>query len=277
MSSVLHISDTHFGTERREAIEALVELAQACRPTLVVLSGDVTQRARDAQFRIARDFVDRLQRPLLAIPGNHDIPLFNLLARWRTPFTGYRRWFGDELEPIWHNEDLLAIGVNTVRPRRHKDGQIDPAQIDRVAGCLRRATPRQLRIVVTHQPVHVIEASDEGNRLIGADAAIAHWAAAGVDLILGGHIHLPYVRPLREHHPILARDVWVVQAGTAVSRRIRGNTRNSVYLIHSEGGHRCGVEQWDHPGGKASFRQVASTSILLDRSGVQRASSAMPA
>ncbi|MEO7917797.1 MAG: metallophosphoesterase, partial [Dokdonella sp.] len=221
MSTVLQISDTHFGTERADAVDAVVRLAHEVAPDLVILSGDITQRARRHEFAAARAFADRLPVPLLAIPGNHDIPLFNLIARIGYPFAGYQRCFGDELEPVFSNDDLLVIGVNTARPERHEDGEVDPNQIRHVSKRLRRATRKQLRIVVTHQPVQVTLAEDEENLLIGHAAAVHEWSRAGVDLMLGGHIHLPYVRPLRERHPTLQRDAWVVQAGTAVSSRVR--------------------------------------------------------
>ena len=265
MSTLLHMSDPHFGTERPAAVEALLRLAEQQQPDLVVLSGDITQRARRRQFAAARRFVEQLDRPLLAIPGNHDIPLFNLLVRWLAPFSGYRRCFGDDLEPIVDRDDLLVIGVNTARPERHEDGEVDTRQVDRVAIRLAKATPGQLRIVVTHQPIHVTEGADRKNLLIGGEHAARRWATAGADLILGGHIHLPFVRPLRERYADLDRDVWVVQAGTALSERVREGGNNSVFLIRHDASTRCQVEQWDHRLGAACFERVATTPLLLDR------------
>src|SRR5690606_26580013 len=108
MTCVLHISDTHFGTEFPDVVEALVALARDQAPELVVLGGDITQRARRGQFEAAGRFVARLPAPVLAVPGNHDIPLFNLLARWRAPYGGYRRIFGHDLEPVYESPGLLA-------------------------------------------------------------------------------------------------------------------------------------------------------------------------
>jgi 3',5'-cyclic AMP phosphodiesterase CpdA len=162
MTTVLQISDSHFGTERGQVVQALRRLADQQVPDLVVLSGDITQRARHSQFEAACRFIDLLKpAAVLAIPGNHDIPLFNLAARVFAPYANYARAFGQNLEPVFEREDVLVIGVNTTRPRRHKDGEVSSAQIDRVAERLRRATPAQLRIVVVHQPVLAIRASDE--------------------------------------------------------------------------------------------------------------------
>lgn len=97
MSVLLQISDTHFGTEQPQVVEALVALAAQQRPVMVVLSGDITQRARPAQFRAAKVFVDRLGAPVLAIPGNHDIALFDLWARLTRPYACYAKVFGADL------------------------------------------------------------------------------------------------------------------------------------------------------------------------------------
>ena len=270
MTTLLQISDPHFGTERAPAVQALLQLAREQAPDVVVLSGDITQRARRSQFDAARAFIDELQPPaLVAIPGNHDIPLFNVSARIFTPYANYARTFGEDLEPVFEAPHLLVIGVNTTRPRRHKDGELSLAQIDRVARRLQRAAPAQVRIVVVHQPVLAIRASDENNLLHGHRRAVPAWAAAGADIIMGGHIHLPYVRSLRTTFTSLARDIWTVQAGTAVSSRLREGTANSVNLIRCAGTRSpraCTVEQWDHVATSGQFERQASLSLTFDAS-----------
>lgn len=268
MSTLLQVSDTHFGCERARAVEALVALAAGLRPDLVVLSGDITQRARRRQFDAARRFAGRLGAPLVAIPGNHDIPLFDVLSRALRPYAEYARAFGADLEPVHENADLLAVCVNTTRAYRHRHGEVCAAQVERVAARLRACPPGKLRIVVTHQPLHVPRARDESNLLRGhADAARA-WAAAGADLALAGHIHLPFVRPVRERVPDLARSLWAVNAGTAVSHRVRGGggERNSVNVVRYVAGEpACRVERHEHDGESAGFRLAETVSIALER------------
>lgn len=263
---LLHLSDPHFGTERPRVVEALVRFARVQQPQVVVLSGDVTQRARRAQFRAARAFVDRLGAPhVLTIPGNHDIPLFQLLARAMSPYAAFEREFGG-LEPVLDTPGLLVIGVKTTRRWRHKNGVVSPAQIDAVAQRLRTAGAAQLRIVVVHQPFEVLRVEDEHDRLRGHAAAARRWAEAGVDLVLGGHIHLPYVLPLHERLPGLARRLWVVQAGTAVSRRVRDGIPNSVNLLRWDAplpGARCVVERWDYHDASDGFARVLATPLDL--------------
>lgn len=267
MSRLLHISDTHFGTEQPQVVEALLALAALQRPDRVVLSGDITQRACRAQFRAAAGFVRRLERPLLALPGNHDVPLLNLPARLFRPYAGYRRCFGRELEPEHETDDLLVIGVNTTRRYRHKDGAVSARQIERVCRRLARAARAQLRIVVTHQPLLVTQPRDEHNLLHGHSEALRAWTEAGVDLMLGGHIHLPYVRPASERCPGLSRRAWVVQAGTAVSRRVRQEAPNSVNLIlhDSAAPERCEVQRWDFDAASGAFVQREAHRLQLSR------------
>lgn len=270
MSLIVQISDTHFGTERPAVVAALHELIVSLNPDLVVLSGDVTQRARRDQFDAARRFIDAYARPTLVIPGNHDVPLMNLFARAVNPFGAFRRVFGKNLEPEFVDAAAMIIGVNTVRAKRHKDGEVSDAQIDRVAQRLRDADDAQLRVVVTHQPVHVIREKDKKNLLINHERAIAVWAEAGADLVLGGHIHLPYVRPLNTETRALKSELWSVQAGTALSTRIRDGISNSFNVIHhdpSTDRSVCIVEQWDYNEANGRFDPGGRTSVPLQRYG----------
>jgi 3',5'-cyclic AMP phosphodiesterase CpdA len=266
-STLIQISDPHFGTEQLPVVAALLAFVKRVQPLAAVLSGDITQRARRAQFAAARRFVDQLGVPhCLVIPGNHDIPLFNFVARVFFPYAGFERVFGSVLEPQLECEAFLLICLNTTRPSRHKDGEISAEQIERVARQLRGANGGQLRIVVTHQPVHVLRESELHNRVHGYRQAVKAWADAGADIIMGGHIHLPYVAPLGEHFPELSRRCWAVQAGTSVSHRVRANHPNSVNLIHFSGGSgQCSVERWDYDATSTSFQRVDTRELLLER------------
>ena len=261
MRVVLQISDTHFGTEVAPVVEAVVALAARERPDLVVVSGDITQRARPAQFSAARAFVERLGAPFVAIPGNHDIPLIDLWTRFTRPYARHRAAFGDDLEPVHESDELLVVCVNTTRARRHKHGEVSPAQVERVAARLARARAAQLRIVVVHQPIAVTRDDDRVNRLRGHALALPRWAAAGADVVLGGHIHLPYVIAFDS-----PRAIAVVQAGTAVSRRVRPGAPNSVNLLRWEpAAASCSVEQWDFDGATRAFARARTTPLHVAR------------
>jgi 3',5'-cyclic AMP phosphodiesterase CpdA len=269
MTLLLQISDPHFGTERPAVVAALLRLIDALPPDLVVLSGDITQRARKAQFSAARAFLDTLgATPALVVPGNHDIPLFDPLARLFRPYANHQRAFGVDLEPSFESADLLVLGVNTTRPYRHKDGEVSMQQIRQVAARLETADAAQLRVVVTHQPVAVTRSQDEKNLLRGRERAVTRWARAGADLILGGHVHLPYVLPLHDTFAGLPRRMWAVQAGTALSSRTRGTIDNSVNLIRYGAGpggpRRTTVERWDYAEPDGEFRMIARHELALD-------------
>ncbi|SAK99449.1 metallophosphoesterase family protein [Caballeronia ptereochthonis] len=269
MTLLLQISDTHFGTERPRVVAALLRLIDALAPDLVVLSGDITQRARKRQFAAARAFLDALgATPTLVVPGNHDIPLFDPLARLFYPYANHQRAFGADLEPSFESPELLVLGVNTTRPYRHTDGEVSMRQIRRVASRLEAASAAQLRVVVTHQPVAVTRAQDEKNLLRGRERAVQRWARAGADLILGGHIHLPYVLPLHDTFAGLPRRMWAVQAGTALSRRTRGSIDNSVNLIRHDAGaggaRQASVERWDYSEIEEAFEMIARHDLSLD-------------
>ena len=293
MSAVLHISDTHFGTQRPQVVEALLAFAQQQQPNAVVLSGDITQRALPAEFRAAKAFTDKLGAPVLAIPGNHDIPLFDLWARLTQPYARYAAAFGNDLEPVMSLPNLLLIGVNTTRAWRHKNGDVSAAQIDRVSQRLAQSNPEQLRMVVVHQPAAVTQPGDRVNLLRGHLQATRAWAAAGADLVMGGHIHLPFTLALQG----LARQMWVVQAGTAVSTRTRPDVPNSVNLLRWRNVPRalaeataerspgqtnpqtnaqleaqplCVIERWDFSSADQAFVRAQVTCVQPERNSTRR-------
>jgi len=270
MSVLLHISDTHFGTEDAAVVEALRKLAHELKPDALVFSGDVTQRARPSQFAAARQFCDSLGVPkMISLPGNHDIPLFNVLARVAAPWHNYKQAFGDDLEPVLELPDAIVIGVNTTRPERHKDGEVSPQQIERVTQMLARSNDAaKLRVVVTHQPACVMRREDEKDRLHGGHDAVRAWSDAGADLVLGGHIHLPYSGDVCSLVDGASRTMYCVQAGTAVSTRVRHNTPNSVNVIRwrspaANGPRMCGLERWDYDVVDARFELTHPYDLRL--------------
>lgn len=263
MTRILHLSDLHFGTESAEVMQALLQLGRELHPTLYLLSGDITQRARRSQFAAARAFARQLPAPLLAVPGNHDLPLFNLAARLLNPYGNYRQAFGEQLEPQLETPELLVVGVNTTRPARHKDGEVSAAQIERVAQRLRQASTAQLRVVMLHHPVRAVEESDVSNLLIGREQAVPAWVDAGMDLLLAGHIHLPYQVPLQGNSS--ERRAWAIQAGTGISQRIRGAVPNSINLIDYRPGEQrqCRVARWDYAQAQRRFIEVEAADLRL--------------
>jgi 3',5'-cyclic AMP phosphodiesterase CpdA len=275
MTTIVQLSDPHFGAERPAVVEALIDWVRAQAPDLLVVSGDVTQRARRVQFEAARAFIGRLGvARMLVIPGNHDVPLFDPVARLLQPYANFRRAFGDELEPCHESDRLLVLTLRTTRRWRHVDGEVSASQVERAARRLEGASDAQLRIVVVHQPVAVPRPGDAHNLLHGRERALRRWAAAGADLVMGGHIHLPCVLPVHDELAGLARPVWAVQAGTATSHRVRRGAPNSVNLVRwpAQGaGRRCEVERWDCTDATRGFERVAVTALELAQGTPHRA------
>src|SRR6185503_563266 len=153
MGTIVHFSDLHFGRVDTRLVEPLIETVDAVAPDLVAVSGDLTQRARRSQFHQARMFLDRLSFPVLVVPGNHDVPLFNLAARLFDPYGGYRRYIQPELEPVFENDEIVAVGLNSARSVPfHGGGRLNHSQVTRAAARLQSAAEHAVRIVVTHHP-----------------------------------------------------------------------------------------------------------------------------
>ena len=262
-SALMQISDPHFGTERPAAVDALVRLVARRQPALVVLSGDITQRATAAQFAAARAFVKRLApTPVLAVPGNHDIPLFALWARLLWPYGRFEAALGTAHGGEFTAAQWHVVAINTTRPWRHKHGEVSALQVAETAARLRAAAAGAVKVVVTHQPVAVPRDSERVNLLRGAAEAVQAWHAAGADLVLGGHIHLPCVMPLRP----APRPLWAVQAGTALSTRVRHASLNSVTELlarPARGGRSCAVRFWEWAEGERDFRPRADVVLPL--------------
>jgi 3',5'-cyclic AMP phosphodiesterase CpdA len=273
MSVLLQISDPHFGSEKPAAVEALVRLVERLEPELVMLSGDITQRARQKQFEAAAAFMRRLKVPnRLVIPGNHDIPLFDPVTRFLSPYGRYQKAFGSELEPSYDARGCLVLGVNSTRRQRATDGEISEEQRERVARALRAAAPTQLRVVVLHHPVAVPREAEVHNLAHGSADAVRAWSEAGADVILAGHIHLPFVLPLHELAQDLKNPIWAVNAGTAVSTRTRRDASNSVNVLRTSLAEPrvCTVEQWTFGRAGSDFernaevRLTSAPSAILD-------------
>ncbi|ETF02266.1 DNA repair exonuclease [Advenella kashmirensis W13003] len=231
MHRIIQLSDLHFGTVNAHVLNALVHTLRQLSPSLCIVSGDITQRARRSEFLAANAWLKTLPAPVLCIPGNHDIPLFALWTRFLHPYGRYRRYLHKEVEPLLETDRAIVIGVNTTTPFRHKRGIVSDAQIRRVEQLALDNAAGKGVIVVAHHPFHVLDEADEDQLVENHEAAIRAWSAAGVDLILGGHIHVPYVYPLTRRYPDLPNPTLVVQGGTTTSYRVRRHIPNSLNVL----------------------------------------------
>ena len=222
MRTLLHLSDLHFGRIDPATLAPLLAAAKEIRPDLVIVSGDLTQRARRGQFREAREFLAALPKPQIIVPGNHDVPLYNVAARFLNPFAAYRLYIQDDLEPVLVDEEMIVAGLNSARTIPFGGGgRLNTRQVTRAAGLFRAAAPQAVKIVVTHHPFD-LPAGHREQHLIGrAGMAMEQLAAVGADLFLAGHLHVSHVGRTAERYRIAGHSALVVQAGT-ISTRARG-------------------------------------------------------
>src|ERR1051325_5294938 len=145
--TLAHLSDLHFGRVEPAVLEALRRRLRALAPDVVAVSGDLTQRARARQFREARAFLDSLPRPQVVVPGNHDVPLYNVFARFVAPLAGYRRVIGEDVEPGFVDDEIAVLGINTARSFVLKGGRVSESQLARLREALGRLEGARTRIV----------------------------------------------------------------------------------------------------------------------------------
>ena len=224
---IAHISDIHFGREEPAVIEGLLTSLQRLNPDLVVISGDLTQRATDEEYRKGADFLQRLAWPHIIIPGNHDLSATHLIERFTSPWDKWQQYIQPETEPVLHAKGYSLIGVNTARAAGWyfdwSRGQINQTQVKRVQDTLQVVPAQNLRIVIAHHPFWLPEQAEYRDVVSGRDKAIAGFKQANVDMILSGHIHMAYTHILQ--------GIIVSHAGTTFSNRLLEGHPNSFNVI----------------------------------------------
>lgn len=232
MTRLLHLSDLHFGRTRPELVQPLIEAAAALAPDATLVSGDLTQRAREWQFEEAAHFLDALPQPLLVVPGNHDIPLDRPFQRFLRPFANYRAAVTPDLEPMFDLPGVRVIGINTAWPFSWEHGRARRRSLALAETRLQDARDARLRVVVMHHPL-VHPPGEDKDPMDRADEAARRLAQAGADLVLAGHLHAwgAAVEELREGR----RRMLLVQAGTGISSRVRAH-ENDFNVIDLQDG-----------------------------------------
>ena len=224
MARLVHLSDLHFGAHDERLVKAVERQVDELKPDLVVVSGDFTQRARTEQFAEACEFLERLRdggHEVLGVPGNHDVPLYDVLRRFLSPLARYRRFIDDTLCPTVELPGVVVVGINTARSLTFKEGRVNEEQVEFIRDTFARTPEDSMRVLVTHHPMFAMKVGEEVQRAIGRqELALDAIEEAGVDMLLAGHMHHASTQDASDL-VTRAGGALVVQAGTATSTRVR--------------------------------------------------------
>ncbi|MBC7438215.1 MAG: metallophosphoesterase [Bdellovibrionales bacterium] len=261
MKTLVHLSDLHFGRVDHALVEPLVEHIITLAPDVVVVSGDLTQRARSEEFRQARAFLARLPGPQVVVPGNHDVPLYNIIDRFLRPLDKFRRFITHDLSPSLIDDELAVLGVNTARSLVMKNGRINDEQLAALRGVMQALPADVVRVVVTHHPFDVAANVHDRNLIGRADQAMKLFAEHSVDVLLAGHLHTSHSANTGLRYALGGYEALVVSAGTATSTRGRGEA-NSFNVLRLDK-QRVEVDrmEWTAP----ASRFVTASSEVFER------------
>ncbi|MGY4514476.1 metallophosphoesterase family protein [Lysobacter sp. HA18] len=255
MRTVVQISDLHFGRVDPALLEPLRRAIVDIKPDVLVVSGDLTQRARNAQFEEARDYLATLPGPQIVVPGNHDIPYYDVARRFLSPLTRFHRYITDVEMPTFVDDEIAVVGVNTARSLTFKGGRINVDQVREIEQRFHGLPENVTRIVVTHHPFDVPAGGDEEDVLGRAPMAMSEFAKAEVDVFMSGHLHHSNVGTTAHRYRIAGFQALVVQAGTATSTRERdeANAFNVLRIGETE----LAVQTWRWTADARAFVQQA--------------------
>ena len=244
MRVIVHLSDLHFGKIDPRLLEPLRRQVFELKPDLVVVSGDLTQRAKPDQFREARAYLDTLPKPQIVVPGNHDVPLYNVVQRFLMPLRKYRKFISTELEPAYIDEEIAVVGVNTARSLVFKGGRINEDQVKMVKAKLCDVPDHVTKIIVTHHPFDMPDHWEDQHQVVGRAAmAMKELAACGADVYVSGHMHKAHSGEPSTPFDLGGFNGLMVAAGTATSTRGRGE-QNSFNTLRCDG-DRIVVEHYE--------------------------------
>lgn len=260
MRRIAHISDLHFGRHEERTVAALEDSLRREQPAVIAVSGDLTQRARPREFARARAFIDGLSAPVVVVPGNHDVPLYDVWRRFTAPLERFRHYIGPELTPQFVDRELVIVGINTARSLTFKGGRISRAQIAVIGQRFGTYGAGHFKVLVSHHPfIPHPRRGDLG--VVGRSAlALATLEEVGVQVLLTGHLHLGFTGDVTAHYPGIRRSMVVVHAGTAVSTRRRGEPNAYNLLTVDLPRLRCEARVFDG----RSFADVEVTDYVLE-------------
>jgi len=267
MRTVAHISDLHFGRTDAVLVRRLKAQLNELKPDLTIISGDLTQRARISEFTDARAFLDSIPKPQIAVPGNHDIELYNLYGRFIERLQRYQKYICLDVEPYYSDPELTVVSVNTARSLTFKGGRVSSGQVERLKQALLDAPSASVKILVGHHPLDLPAGFD--HPLAGqARVALKALANSGLDMILSGHLHVPQLTAPAERLRVGGHTAILVQAGSAVSTRHRGE--GNSYNVIEASPERIVIHQRAWSVNTEDFTEVRTVEYRRSAGGWQR-------
>lgn len=269
MRTFVHLSDLHFGRTDARLTYALLEELHCLKPDMVIVSGDLTQTAARHEFREAMRFLKSVPGAPFVVPGNHDLPGWNVVSRFMRRFARYRRYIGPDMNPVYTDENLALVGLNTARTVVYhwnwSHGRVSRRQMAAVGRSFRSASESALRAVIMHHPI-VPPSHKPGQKLVGrARLAAQSFSEAGTDIVLTGHLHQVTVADLRKTYPEIGRAIQSFQAGTTLSNRLRGEPNN--FRMFHWSAPRLRTDQFEWTGRR--FEQTAARHYVRGPAGLE--------
>lgn len=244
---ILHLSDLHFGRVESTILDPLVDFVKQKKCDVIVISGDLTQRATREQFRQAKEFLGRLEVKQVVVPGNHDIPLYKIWVRLFRPFRNFLNLISKDLEPVFVDDEVAIVGLNTVS-FWSPEGIFSADRLEALAKKFRTLPQESIKILVSH---HAIPSDEMASRDLNFDLALA------------GH----------EHEAKFVLGSWTnkhshifVQAGTATSTRVRHGQPNSFNLIEIDGPN-LKIGSWEWAASESTFNEKRSGRFVKGQGG----------
>ncbi len=240
MTTVVHISDLHFDRVVPGCDDALVDILAELEPTVVVVSGDFTMAGRPSEFEAAGAFLDRIDAPIVACPGNHDVPAYNLWQRFVSPLGRYSRVVGSRAAESFRTDDTAVLALNSARSwhfsSNWSNGRLNRAQIRRAEAFFRDHADAPTKLLVTHHPLCIPPEVLGFRRAGGADRALAMCGRAGVHAVLTGHLHRQFATVAPRHTPPGEKPLRLLNAGTTLSDRHRLDEPNGFLVLRCRSG-----------------------------------------
>ncbi|MBC8165749.1 MAG: metallophosphoesterase [Bryobacteraceae bacterium] len=262
MKTIVHLSDLHFNAVDNKLIPPLVEAVNSIKPDILAVSGDLTQHAHQDEFEAAMSLIRSLPGHLIVVPGNHDMSFYNLWRRATQRLKLFRKLVTNDPEPFYSDGEITVLGLNTARVSHLRDGRIRGWQVQRMEERMGAAPSDSVKVLVTHHPFDLPDTFN-ARELVGRGEEYVPRVVKCIDLMLAGHMHISHAGPTALRYKIEGQSTIFVQAGTALSTRVRSEC-NSFQVIRTTKGS---IETQQYLEEEKEFRPKQTMVFTKERGG----------